>query len=100
MLDKISIIPINLQQDCIELINHFDFFLPWAGMEKFEGKEETIADVRAADKMAKFYDEISKDNPTGTEAEVHRLNVFLSRMLFCFFAEDTGIFEQGQSKLR
>jgi hypothetical protein len=79
-----------------ELINHFDFFLPWAGMEKFEGKEETIADVRAADKMAKFYDEISKDNPTGTEAEVHSLNVFLSRMLFCFFAEDTGIFEQGQ----
>jgi hypothetical protein len=79
-----------------ELINHFDFFLPWAGMEKFEGKEETIADVRAADKMAKFYDEISKDNPTGTEAEVHSLNVFLSRMLFCFFAEDTGIFETGQ----
>lgn len=79
-----------------ELINHFDFFLPWAGMEKFEGKEETIADVRAADKMAKFYDEISKDNPTSTEAEVHSLNVFLSRMLFCFFAEDTGIFEQGQ----
>lgn len=79
-----------------ELINHFDFFLPWAGMEKFEGKEETIADVRAADKMAKFYDEISKDNPTGTEAEVHSLNVFLSRMLFCFFAEDTGIYEQGQ----
>jgi hypothetical protein len=79
-----------------ELINHFDFFLPWAGMEKFEGKEETIADVRAADKMAKFYDEISKDNPTGTEAEVHSLNVFLSRMLFCYFAEDTGIFEKGQ----
>lgn len=79
-----------------ELINHFDFFLPWAGMEKFEGKEETIADVRAADKMAKFYDEISKDNPTGTEAEVHSLNVFLSRILFCFFAEDTGIFELGQ----
>lgn len=79
-----------------ELINHFDFFLPWAGMEKFEGKEETIADVRAADKMAKFYDEISKDNPTGAEAEVHSLNVFLSRMLFCFFAEDTGIFEVGQ----
>jgi len=79
-----------------EMINHFDFFLPWAGMEKFEGKEETIADVRAADKMAKLYDEISKDNPTGTEAEVHSLNVFLSRMLFCFFAEDTGIFEQGQ----
>ncbi|HMT71415.1 MAG TPA: hypothetical protein PKD16_14710 [Saprospiraceae bacterium] len=79
-----------------ELTKHFDFFLPWAGMEKFEGKEETIADVKAADKMAKFYDEISKDNPTGTEAEVHSLNVFLSRMLFCFFAEDTGIFEPGQ----
>lgn len=25
---------------------------------------------------------------------IHNLNIFLSRLLFCFFAEDTEIFEQ------
>jgi len=45
--------------------------------------------------MAKLYDEIKKDNPTTTEAEVHSLNVFLSRLLFCFFAEDTDIFPKS-----
>jgi hypothetical protein len=44
--------------------------------------------------MAKLYDEIKKDNPTTTHEEVHNLNVFLSRLLFCYFAEDTEIFEK------
>lgn len=78
------------------LAKHFDFFLPWAGMEKAQLKVENPADVKAAEKMAKLYDDIQKDNPTKTQAEVHNLNVFLSRLLFCFFAEDTGIFEKGQ----
>lgn len=77
-----------------ELPQHFDFFLPWAGMEKAQAKFENPADVKAAERMAKLFDEIKKDNPTSTPEEVHNLNVFLSRLLFCFFAEDTGIFEQ------
>ena len=77
-----------------ELPQHFDFFLPWAGMEKAQAKFENPADVKAAERMAKLFDEIKKDNPTTTPEEVHNLNVFLSRLLFCFFAEDTGIFEQ------
>ncbi|MFH1118254.1 MAG: DNA methyltransferase [Bacteroidota bacterium] len=80
----------------LEIAKHFDFFLPWAGMEKAQHQMENPADVRAADRMAKLYDEIKKDNPTHTEQEVHNLNVFLTRLLFCFFAEDTGIFEEGQ----
>ncbi len=71
---------------------HFDFFLPWAGMEKTQHQNENPADVKAAERMAKLYDEIEKDNPTNTTEEIHNLNVFLSRLLFCFFAEDTGIF--------
>jgi hypothetical protein len=43
--------------------------------------------------MGKLYDEIRKDNPISTQQEIHELNVFLSRLLFCYFAEDTGIFE-------
>lgn len=78
-----------------DLPKHFDFFLPWAGMEKHEAKVEQEADVKAAERMARLYDEITKDNAIATKEEVHNLNVFLSRLLFCFFAEDTGIFEKG-----
>ena len=79
-----------------DLAKHFDFFLPWAGMEKATAKYENPADVKAAERMAKLYDEIKKDNITTTKEEVHNLNVFLSRLLFCFFAEDTGIFDIAQ----
>ncbi len=83
-----------------DLPKHFDFFLPWAGMEKHEAKVEQEADVRAAERMARLYDEITKDNRSDgsnitSKEHVHNLNVFLSRLLFCFFAEDTGIFEKG-----
>ncbi len=79
-----------------DLPKHFDFFLPLAGMEKTQHQNENPADIKAAGKMAKLFDEIKKDNPTHSAAEVHNLNVFLSRLLFCFFAEDTGIFEETQ----
>lgn len=80
-----------------ELAKHFDFFLPWAGMEKATYQGENPADVKAAEKMAKLFDEIRKDNPEFTSKEqLHSLNVFLSRLLFCFFAEDTGIFADKQ----
>jgi len=72
---------------------HYDFFLPWAGIEKTAYQNENPADVRAAEKMAKLFDEIKKDNPQEDEEFRHNLNVFLSRILFCLFAEDTGIFE-------
>jgi hypothetical protein len=80
----------------LEIPKHFDFFLPWAGMEKAQHQPENPADVKAAERMAKLYDEIKKDNPTKTQEQVHNLNVFLSRLLFCFFAEDTDIFTKGQ----
>ncbi len=79
-----------------ELPKHFDFFLPWAGMEKAQHRNENPADVKAAERMAKLFDEIKKDNPVKSEAESHALNVFLTRLLFCFFAEDTHIFQDGQ----
>jgi len=78
-----------------ELAKRYDFFLPWAGMEKAQHQNENPADVKAAERMAKLYDEIKKINSTKTPEDVHSLNVFLTRLLFCFFAEDTGIFEDG-----
>lgn len=78
-----------------DLPKHFDFFLPWAGHEKVVLQMDNPADVKAAEKMAKLYDQILADNPKMSDDEVHSLNVFLSRLLFCFFSEDTGIFEKG-----
>lgn len=86
----------SLDTPLLELNRHFDFFLPLAGMEKAQHQFENPADVKAAERMGKLYDEIKKDNSTDTEAEGHDLNVFLTRLLFCFFAEDTNIFEKSQ----
>lgn len=77
----------------LELPSKFDFFLPWAGMEKSKQATSSPADIKAAEKMAKLYDLILEQNPVKTDEERHRLNVFLSRLLFCYFAEDTTIFE-------
>ncbi|WP_291728828.1 class I SAM-dependent DNA methyltransferase [Bernardetia sp.] len=79
-----------------ELPKHYDFFLPWAGMEKAQLQNENPADVKAAVKMAKLFDEIKKDNEDTSTEFIQELNVFLSRLLFCFFAEDTNIFQDNQ----
>lgn len=75
-----------------ELEKYYTFFLPWAGMEKAVLQSENPADIKAAERMIKLYDEIKKENDFKSEYEIHGLNVFIARLLFCFFAEDTGIF--------
>ena len=79
-----------------ELPKYYDFFLPWAGMEKATHAAENPADVKAAEKMAKLFDEIKKDNPDTSAEFNHNLNIFFSRLLFCYFAEDTNIFEDNK----
>lgn len=86
----------TLDIDILEVPRYFDFFLPLAGMEKAQHQSENPADVKAAERMGKLYDEIRKDNPTDSKENVHDLNIFLTRLLFCYFAEDTSIFEQSQ----
>ena len=70
----------------------FEFFLAWNGIEKADFDKENPADVRAAERFAKLYDVIVKDNP---HASRKGLNLFLIRVLFCLFAEDTDIFEKN-----
>ncbi|MDM1493745.1 class I SAM-dependent DNA methyltransferase [Acinetobacter indicus] len=83
-----------------ELAKKFDFFLPWAGMEKAVYQGENPADVKAAEKLAKLFDEIKADNfdedDLNNKDNLHQLNIFLSRLLFCYFAEDTEIFKDKQ----
>jgi len=78
-----------------ELETNFDFFLPWAGMEKTKLSNENPADIKAAEKMAKLFDAIKLDNPRYLREDLHAMNVFLGRLLFCLFAEDTDIFPEN-----
>lgn len=79
-----------------ELHSNYGFFLPLVGLEKAILGSENPADVRAAEKMGKLFDLIRIQNDLSLPADIHALNVFLTRLLFCLFAEDTGIFTQGQ----
>ncbi|GAA1050109.1 DNA methyltransferase [Arthrobacter russicus] len=81
-----------------DIDQHFAFFLPWAGMEKAQYVAEAHADVKAAERMGKLFDALLAANPGLLERPTgrHSLNVFFTRLLFCFFAEDTGIFDEGQ----
>ena len=78
-----------------ELPSSVAFFLPWAGIEKQQLEGLHYADVKAAQRMALLYEEIIKANTIETEQDIHRLNVFFARLLFCFFAEDTDVFPKG-----
>ena len=70
----------------------FEFFTPLAGIEKVDHIEEAVADVKSAELMAKLFDDIRRYNDIRDKDTVHALNIFMSRLLFCFFAEDTGLF--------
>jgi type II restriction/modification system DNA methylase subunit YeeA len=86
----------NLDIQLKELPNYFDFFLPLAGSEVYNASNNNEADRNASYKMASLYDLLIDENPKiyNSKESIHHLNIFLSRLLFCFFAEDTEIFEQ------
>lgn len=82
-----------------DIDDHLDFFYGWTGDEVVDTKTEAVADRRAADKMNELYVEIERQNRAEFVSNPkfrHELNVFFTRLLFCFFAEDTGIYEDGQ----
>ena len=73
----------------------FAFFYPLMGVMKVHNIEESPADVKAAEKLAKLHDELRAYNEFRSDSDLHDLNIFITRLLFCFFAEDTGIFENN-----
>lgn len=79
-----------------EIDKNYAFFLPLAGYEKAVMYSEHPADLKASEKMGQLFDLIRERNELTNSEDIHALNVFLTRLLFCFYAEDTGIFEEGQ----
>lgn len=77
----------------LEFADHFGFFLPLAGISTIKEIKDNPIDIKATGRLNKLYLELLKDNPGWTSPEMrHELNQFMARIIFCFFAEDTGIF--------
>ncbi len=73
--------------------DHFGFFLPLAGISTVRQISENAFDIRATSRLNRLYVELLKDNPDwGTDARRSDMNKFMARLIFCFFAEDTDIF--------
>ncbi|SFH39102.1 class I SAM-dependent DNA methyltransferase, partial [Sulfitobacter dubius] len=73
--------------------DHFGFFLPLAGISTVKQIRESAFDIRATSRLNRLYVELIKDNPDwGTADRRHDMNHFMARLIFCFFAEDTDIF--------
>lgn len=73
--------------------NHFGFFLALAGITTVKPIRESAFDIRATGRLNRLYVELLKDNPDwGTADRRPDMNHFMARLIFCFFAEDTDIF--------
>lgn len=76
-----------------ELPNHFGFFLALAGISTVKQIRESSFDIRATSRLNRLYIELLQTNPDWGHAERrHEMNHFMARLIFCFFAEDTDIF--------
>lgn len=73
--------------------NHFGFFLPLAGISTIKEVKDNPIDVRATGRLNKLYVELLRVNPDWAKDERRPdMNHFMARLVFCFFAEDTDIF--------
>jgi len=73
--------------------DRFGFFLPLAGINTVKQIRESAFDIRATGRLNRLYRQLLSDNPDWDRAERRPdMNHFMARLIFCFFAEDTGIF--------
>ena len=73
-----------------ELVNHVQLFGFIAGYQKRTYREEDPVNIEAAYHMGVLHDALKEAGYTG-----HDLEIYLVRLLFCLFADDTSIFERG-----
>jgi len=75
-------------KDLVSNVHHFGYML---GYQKKTYKEQDPANIKAAELMGKLHDRLEEIGYEG-----HPLEVYLVRILFCLFAEDTTIFNKQQ----
>ncbi|MDB5276359.1 MAG: hypothetical protein JWR61_1314 [Ferruginibacter sp.] len=74
-----------------EFVNHVHLFGFIAGYQKRASyKEQDPVNIQAAELMGKLHDKLKAIGYEG-----HDLELYLVRLLFCLFADDTNIFELG-----
>jgi len=84
-----EIVPVEFKlNDLVNNVQHFGYIL---GYQKKIYKEQDPANIKAAELMGKLHDRLKEIGYTG-----HPLEVYLVRILFCLFAEDTTIFNKQQ----
>jgi hypothetical protein len=71
-----------------ELPKHIKLFGFIAGYQTQEARPEDPVNIKAAERMGKLHDQLKAVGYDG-----HDLEVMLVRLLFCMFADDTGIFQ-------
>ena len=75
--------------------DHFGLFLPLAGIATTAEILNNPIDVKATGRLNRLYIELLKHNEDwGAIDRRHDMNQFMTRLIFCFFAEDTGIFQR------
>ena len=74
----------------LELGEHFTKLLPLAGINMSRDAGNSAVDIKASGKLNQLHAELLRDNPNwATRSD--DINHFMARMIFLFFAEDTGI---------
>jgi hypothetical protein len=87
----------DLEEDTVveftlsELVNNVQHFGYLLGYQRKVYKEQDPANIKAAELMGKLHDRLEEIGYTG-----HSLEIYLVRILFCLFAEDTTIFNKQQ----
>ena len=88
----------RLSIDLEDLPDNYSFLLPMK-----EGRREKIVSSKEADKKAclkltRLLDTLAKHNNIDAD-HMNKLNSFIRRLLFCLFAEDTGIFSDREENV-
>ena len=73
-----------------QLVSHIHLFDFIAGYQRRTYKEQDPVNIEAAELMGKLHDKLRDIGYSG-----HELEVYLVRLVFCLFADDTNIFEKG-----
>jgi hypothetical protein len=76
-----------------DVANQFGFFLPLAGITTVKQIRDNPVDIQATGRLNRLYVELLRENEDwATAARRPDMNHFMARLIFCFFAEDTDIF--------
>lgn len=73
-----------------KLVDHVQLFGFIAGYQKRSYKEQDPVNIAAAELMGRLHDKLKANGYTG-----HQLEVYLVRLVFLLFADDTNIWEKG-----